>query len=292
MKLQTDSSQPLVQSVLHPTDFSAASNRAFAHALAIALLRQTELTILHVGPESESEIKWSRFPPVRKTLERWGLLDAGSEQSDVFKALQVRVRKLAIKSRNPGNAIAQYSETNPSDLTVLATEGRQGVARWLERSDAESMAQRTNSMTLFVPESVERGIVSLEDGDIQLNKVLVPVDRQPDPGAALEFARRAADVLGDGDTEILLLHVGDEPPGVEHLPEGDRWTWRRLSAKGEPADEIIRAAEREKADLIIMATAGHDGILDALRGSTTDKVLRRSPCPLLAVPINRLSAGI
>jgi len=37
-------------------------------------------------------------------------------------------------------------------------------------------------------------------------------------------------------------------------------------------------------DMIGMATAGHHGFLDALRGSTTERVLRRSPCPLLAVP--------
>src|SRR5210317_1569311 len=33
---------PLVGSVLHPTDFSDASNQAFAHALAISVIRQTK----------------------------------------------------------------------------------------------------------------------------------------------------------------------------------------------------------------------------------------------------------
>jgi nucleotide-binding universal stress UspA family protein len=43
-------------------------------------------------------------------------------------------------------------------------------------------------------------------------------------------------------------------------------------------------AETQAADLLIMTTAGHAGVLDALRGSTTEQVLRRVPCPLLAVP--------
>jgi len=34
----------------------------------------------------------------------------------------------------------------------------------------------------------------------------------------------------------------------------------------------------------VMSTAGHEGFLDALRGSVTEQVLRHSPCPLLAVP--------
>jgi nucleotide-binding universal stress UspA family protein len=38
---------------------------------------------------------------------------------------------------------------------------------------------------------------------------------------------------------------------------------------------------------MMMATAGHEGILDALRGSVTQQVLRQAPCPLLAVPAMR-----
>jgi nucleotide-binding universal stress UspA family protein len=38
------------------------------------------------------------------------------------------------------------------------------------------------------------------------------------------------------------------------------------------------------ADLIVMATAGHQGALDALRGSTTERVVRQATCPVLAVP--------
>jgi len=278
------SSIPFVESVLHPTDFSDASNRAFAHALAIALLRQTQLTILHVGPESEADIDWSEFPPVRKTLERWGLLEAGRAQSAVFEELNVRVRKLAIKSQNPGSAIARYAQDRPSDLIVLATEGRRGLNRWLKRSDAESLARRSSTMTLFVPDGAKRGIVSLEDGDISLKTILVPFDREPDATAAMEYARRAAEVLGDDTVDILLLHVGDSAPPIRRPEDGDGWSWQQLKSSGEPAEEILKTADRHKADLIVMATSGHDGVVDVLRGSTTEKVLRRSPCPLLAVP--------
>jgi nucleotide-binding universal stress UspA family protein len=33
-----------------------------------------------------------------------------------------------------------------------------------------------------------------------------------------------------------------------------------------------------------MATAGHQGLFDDLRGSTTERVLRDAPCPVLAIP--------
>ena len=38
---------PFVKSIFHPSDFSKASELAFVHALAIALVRQTELVIMH-----------------------------------------------------------------------------------------------------------------------------------------------------------------------------------------------------------------------------------------------------
>jgi nucleotide-binding universal stress UspA family protein len=36
-------------------------------------------------------------------------------------------------------------------------------------------------------------------------------------------------------------------------------------------------------DLIAMPTMGHQHILDAVRGSTTERVLRQAPCPVLAI---------
>jgi len=37
-------------------------------------------------------------------------------------------------------------------------------------------------------------------------------------------------------------------------------------------------------DLLIMTTAGHNGILDVFQGSVTERVLRKVHCPVLAVP--------
>jgi len=42
----------------------------------------------------------------------------------------------------------------------------------------------------------------------------------------------------------------------------------------------------EGADLIAMGTQGHDSLMDTLRGSTTERVMRRAACPLLAVPVH------
>ena len=84
---------PFVKSIFHPSDFSKASELAFAHALAIALIRKTELVIMHAGRGLLDD--WAQFPPVRKTLERWQVLTPGSPRSAVFEKLAIRVTKVS-----------------------------------------------------------------------------------------------------------------------------------------------------------------------------------------------------
>ena len=270
---------PFVNSVFHPSDFSAESKNAFAHALVIALLRSTRFTILHAGGSAKD---WQYFPAVRHTLEKWGLLEEGSQQRQVLEELSVRVKKVRVRKENPVSATLTYLKEYPTDLIVLATEGRDGLQRWLKPSAAERIALKTATKTLFIPNDA-RGFVSLETGEISLNRILVPISFQPSPLPAIEYAARAAKLTGRG-TEIRLLHVGDaaNTPIVD-FPEIPDVNWIIDNRAGDVVQEILAEAEK-MVDLIIMSTAGHDGFLDALRGSVTQQVLRAAPCPLLAVP--------
>jgi nucleotide-binding universal stress UspA family protein len=54
-------------------------------------------------------------------------------------------------------------------------------------------------------------------------------------------------------------------------------------ALGDPPDEILRTAKREKCDLIAMTTHGHRLLGDIIYGSTIEKVRHRSKIPLLIV---------
>ena len=275
---------PFVQSVLHPSDLTGASHSAFAHALAIVLYRQASLTVLHVVPEHGALDVWSDAPKVRKTLERWGVLEPGSPRSAVPEKLALRVKKLNVRSSDPLEAIATRLEEKPADLLVLATEGRQGLPRWLKPSVAERVARRSKSMTLFVPNEA-RGFVSPEDGKISLRRILVPVDHSPAPDDAVFYAARASLMSHEEPVEISLLRVGDKADWPElRLPEMESSSWNRLHRQGDVVDRIVETAGEISADLIVMGTAGAKGILGALRGSVTEQVLRRAPCCLLAVP--------
>ena len=283
MSIPADTVPPFIESVVHPTDFSPASERAFAHALAVAVLRRARLIILHVDADDRPD--WSEFPAVRTILERWGLLEPGSSRGAVFEQLGVKVTKRTVSGRFPALAVVDYLDGSPADLLVVATEGRDGAARWLHGSVAEAMARRSRTMTLFVPAHAERSFVSPADGTLTLSNVLVPVDHAPDASAAVEFAKRAAEIGGDGKTTISLLHVGAEAVMPRVLAEdGERWTFAWMRRDGEPVTEILAAAELVGANLMVMPTAGRAGVFEVLRGSTTERVLRKARCPLLAVP--------
>lgn len=275
---------PLVESVLHPSDFSSASDAAFAHALALALVRGTRLTILHAGAEPRSARTRDSFPSVRATLERWGLLKRGSPRSAVVEELAVQVKKVAVRDRRPVSGILNYLESREFDLVVLATRGRTGPPRWLKPSVSERLARRPKTLMLFVPRGA-RGFVSPENGSFVLRRILVPVDRRPHPRAAVDLAARAARVLGNGEARVTLFHVGDrrQMPRVT-LPEALSCDWETETAEGKVVDEIVAAAERLPADLIVMVTAGREGLVESVRGGTAEQVLRRAPCPLLTVP--------
>lgn len=52
---------------------------------------------------------------------------------------------------------------------------------------------------------------------------------------------------------------------------------------GRPYLEIIRYAKETTCELIVIATHGRSGFMHALMGSTTEKVVRKAPCPVLTV---------
>lgn len=277
----SDSSVPFVGSVLHPTDFSPASEAAFVHALALALARQARFTILNAS--EDENLHWTRFPRVRQTLERWGLLEEGSPRLAVGDELGVHVRKLSVHEGSPFKATMGFLDSHPTDLVVLATEGRAGVAQFLRPSVAERVLRHSGTMTLFVPEKAS-GFVSDEDGAITLNKILVPVDFKPDPSEVLLRVARAASLLEEPSIEIVVLHVGKGRFPEIDLPAGDGYRWRKEQTQGDVLEEILRTVEDEEVDLVAMATDGRDGLLDVFRGSWTERVVRRIGCPLLAVP--------
>jgi nucleotide-binding universal stress UspA family protein len=272
---------PILQHVFHPSDFSAASESAFAHALKAALSAKATLTIFHVSPD-RNEI-WTEFPGVRQTLERWGILPNNSPRSAVPE-LGIQVRKIVAQDKDPVKGVLGYLEEHPCDLIVLATQQDKGRGLWQEKSVAKPVARESNQMTLFIPAGVG-GFVSLKDGVVSLKNILIPVAPVPKAQPAIQAAVRLAHRLNCPTGQFTILHVGDDsemPPII--CPELPGWEWTKITQKGDVTQVILQTALGMEADLIVMSTEGRQGFLDALRGSHSEQVLRQCACPLLTIP--------
>ena len=278
---KTPLSLPVLQHVFHPSDFSAASETAFAHALKTALIAKAALTVFHVSPDWKEH--WTEFPGVRQTLERWGILPKDSPKFAVPE-LGITVKKVVAQDKDPVKSVLEFLEHHPCDLIVLATQQDKGRVQWLENSVAKPVARKSHLMTLFIPAGV-KGFVSLQDGSVSLKNILIPVAPVPTAQPAIQAAVRLAQRLNCPTGQFTLLHVGDdsEMPEVS-CPEVPGWEWTKLSQKGDITQVILQTAGGMEADLIVMSTEGRNGFLDALRGSHTEQVLRQCACPLLAIP--------
>ena len=272
--------------ILHPSDFTPASFIAFAHALKIALHSNAELEIVHVEPHtigSDKDVHWSEFPGVRETLARWRILPTDAAIDEVAQ-LGLRVKKILNAERDALAAMTQYCESHPPDLLVLASHQREGFERWLHKPVAEPLARRSRALTLFVP-SHGQGFISPADGTVTLKRILIPVDHIPNAQAAVEETFFLAAGLGCSDVEFKLLHVGTERgmPTL-FLPHHPGFKWDERMLNGDAVETILRETTIWQPDLIALTTQGHRDFLDALRGSTTERVLRGAHCPVLAVP--------
>jgi len=278
---KTSLNVPVLQHVFHPSDFSAASETAFAHALKAALIAKATLTIFHVSPDRKEN--WTEFPGVRQTLERWGILPKDSPKSAVPE-LGIKVKKVVAQDKDPVKSVLGFLEHHPSELIVLATQQDKGRVQWLENSVAKPVARKSRQMTLFIPTGVE-GFVSLQDGSVSLKNILIPVAPVPTAQPAIQAAVRLAQRLNCPTGQFTLLHVGDDSEMPEiSCPELPGWEWTKLSQKGDITQVILQTARGMEADLIVMSTEGRQGFLDALRGSNSEQVLRQCGCPMLAVP--------
>ena len=282
---QTDSAG-IIDTVLHPTDFSEGSLVAFHHALKAALLAKSRLTLLNV---SSGDSHMADFPAVRETLERWQLLPPGSPRSAVAD-LGLRVEKIIAERGDPVKAVLGFLHRHSTDLVVLAASDHNGRVRWLGKSVSQPIARTSWQMTLFIPGN-SPGFVSPDDGSVTLSRILIPVAQSPSAQPAVNAAARLVQQLKSTTGEFCLLHVGNanSMPSIK-FPQVDGWTWSKEFRSGDVIQNIVGAAKDSQANLIVMSTDGRNEFLDSLRGSHSERVLSHAVAPLLTVPVGDLAA--
>ena len=97
------------------------------------------------------------------------------------------------------------------------------------------------------------------------------------------FAARNYDQLKLVESEEMKADRQYLEATAAKLREATGLTIDAKLALGDPPHEILKLAEEGHCDLIAMTTHGHRLIGDILFGSTTEKVVRKAPCPVLVV---------
>lgn len=143
---------------------------------------------------------------------------------------------------------------------------------------------------------------------LEWKKILCPVDFSDASRSALEVASELARRF---DGEVTVFHAYPLPGYT--LPEGtvlpatgmlqelaeqteallQRWKAEAIAdgaprvssgkSVGEPAAEIVAAAEDGKYDAIVVGTHGRTGLAHVLLGSVAERVVRRAPMPVVTV---------
>ena len=271
-----------IRTILHPTDFSEGSDNAFAHALRLAVAASAQLELLHAEPDNDVA-GYQHYPKVCDTLVRWEVLPPGAGEADLER-LGLRIDRVLRVGDPPLRSILEELDAHHADLMVLATHGREGLDRMYSGGVAEPASRHGGVRTLFLPPGV-RGFVPFDDGVVTLRRILIPIDHLPDPELAVAAAVMMARTLGVENLQISTLYAGSAAnmPKVG-LPTQPGWVARRWQEEGAPVEAILDTARAWQADLIVMSSRGHDSVLDTLRGSTVERVLRHAPCPVLVVP--------
>lgn len=275
-------SPQIVPKVLVTTDFSAQSEWAFYHALAIAVRRRARLTLLHTGPEGRREVAWERFPGVRQTLSQWGLLAPDAPRTAVAGELGVEVSKMAIRDDSPRFGITDYLRRHPTDLLVMATEGRAGLRRLLHPSVADSVSYLTRSHTLMLPRE-GAGLVDPASGRSRLRRVLCALDPERDPRVDLAYLRQWLPALVDPAGHVVACL---EAPGAA-LPSGQLATesgWQVLPCAAQTTEAIIGAAREFAAELVVVHGRSPLSTWARVRGNRNDHLMRELRVPLLSMP--------
>ncbi len=147
---------------------------------------------------------------------------------------------------------------------------------------------------------------------IPIRQILVPMDFSDPAAAALKYAQTLAEEFG---SHLHILHVVPEPylypwgTEISTLPLADLLAQSEALAKtrlgelvppsaapkggltastdtGNPVEHILDYIKDARIDLVVMGTHGRGAVGHLLLGSVAERIVRRSPVPVLTVKSN------
>jgi len=295
----------LIRRILFATDFSTCAQHAEQYVAFLANVYESEVHVVHV-----LEIYGEIYVPAILLEERQR--DTAEQLAEVARRLTLPADAVVHQpiAGIPSRLICAAAMMHDADLIVLGTHGRTGLEHILLGSTAERVLTIAPCPVLTVREA-KSSEGQLHRMPKNFEQVVVPVDFSDCSLDALEYGIQIAKAMR---ARLTVVHVLEPVTyGLDcmlaHAAERDpKFAKERMQALasrirtyglvvgetiggGLPADSIVEWARDAKCDLIIMGTHGRRGISHLLKGSVAEAVLRRAPCPVLAVKRFKVPPG-
>jgi nucleotide-binding universal stress UspA family protein len=141
-----------MKTILHPTDFSAASRPALKKAIELAKKDRAALTLLHVMAPM---IPAGNLYISPRTYDEWAAATTESANKAMGGLLK-RARAAAVKAKSivlmgvPADVIVRTARTRRAALIVMGTHGRSGFSRFLLGSVASRVVATSPCPVLTV----------------------------------------------------------------------------------------------------------------------------------------------
>jgi nucleotide-binding universal stress UspA family protein/quercetin dioxygenase-like cupin family protein len=204
---------PVIQTILHPTDFSDNSWYAFQTACVLARENNALLVLLHVIPPSVSPLVTELPPnPLQPAESQDSLKGRFSWPEPPDPSIRVEHR---VAEGDAPQEVLRLALALPCDLIVMGTHGRTGLSRLLAGSVAEEVLRNAPCPVLAVKTPLRAAVQAEVESPAKPGNI---VNVRP-LGSALPTAKTKALAITD-DLEIIRLVVpaGKEVP--EHKAKG------------------------------------------------------------------------
>ena len=277
--------------ILLATDLSARSDRALDRAAALALQWQSELVVLHVLEDFDSDARetarlpsWRRPPnPVNVAWKRLHL-----DVSAVANKAKVLISKGA-----PVEVIVQTVEVEACDLVVIGVARDELLGRFSLGRTVDGLLRRVKAPLLVVKERPRT----------DYHNIVVSTDFSDSSRHALEAAARFFPGM-----ELTVFHAYNAPMS-SRLPDPDMYrhnyrkyavndwdafertvdkpqTWQPptvLLEHGQPAPLLRNYTRDKEVDLVVLGTRGRGVISEIFVGSAAKAIMDEVPCDTLIV---------
>jgi len=292
-----------IRNVMCTTDLSDSSRLTIPYGVALAKELGAKLYICHVADIPSADTYGSAIPdPIIQEEEI--LKYVNTQLNELMENQTVEWEPLVAIGR-ASDEICRMVEEKSIDIAISATKGRTGLKR-IVLGSVTGRLMRTIPCPLLIVRSKKKEQIASVVQEIKFNRILVGVDFSSDSELAFQYGLSLAKEF---ESELHLIHVivpadykafikiKSENELHKALPdqvmnelkdmlneEDDIWCRPIFSVlDGQTYDEINKYAFAHDIDLIVLGVRGH-GVAETLFvGSTTDRVARQAPCPVLSV---------